>query len=188
MKRSLSGGVLVLVCVAVGCRSGSSPSGGSGSPNKDSKSAVKDLPVVAVDQVDLAKEWKADNKAAQQKYSGKRVEVSGVVWLASNNNNGGQPMVTLLGSGDPKNPATLLTQSIQCMFSNADADKVYELATGQKVKIRGSLGEFGAGTPLLDCDLAETGPSTAVKATVSQLVADFKADKPTSSGTPARSE
>jgi hypothetical protein len=177
MKRSLSGGVLLLACAALGCNPGSTTGSGSAPQTRDSKPAVKDLPVVGVDQVDLAKEWKADAKAVQQKYSGKRVEVSGVVWLSTSNNAGGQPMVILQGSADPKNPATFLTQGIQCMFPAADEEKVNGLAAGQKVKVRGTLGEFGAGVPLLDCELAEAGTSTAVKATVDQLVADFKASK-----------
>ncbi len=180
MRRHLGVCGFLLACVLLGCGSGSTTKSVTATVTqaKDPGPAVKDLPVVAVTDGELSKEWKADRGTVEKKYAGKRVEVSGTVWMVSNNNATGFPMVMLEGDMNPKEPTSIYSQGIQCTFPEADANKIAELGKGQKMKVRAVLGkQYGACIGLPDCELVETGPSTVIKATVDQLVADYKADR-----------
>jgi tRNA_anti-like len=183
MNPRVAMGGFLLACMGIGYNSGCSTgpvppqvSKPTAPAAKETAPAAKDLPVVAVTDAELSKEWGADEQATIKKYAGKRLEVSGTVWMATNNNATGLPMVMLEGSMEPKDPTSIYRKGIQCLFPEADMDKVSELAKGQKVKVRGVLGEHGACAGLPEATLLETGPSTAITATVDQLVADVKAD------------
>lgn len=134
-----------------------------------------DAEIVSVDEATLAREWKADQKASIQKYANKRIEVKGTVLTASSNNSARKPMVILYGSTSPDDLDAF--QTIQCVFPISAEENVDNLATGQAVKIRGRLdANAGAGIPIMDCTLVDSGPSTAITATPEKLVADFEKD------------
>jgi hypothetical protein len=144
---------------------------------KDESDRRKKPPVVAITEEDLAKEWKASREETQKKYKGKRLEVSGVVYSADSNNPAELPMVTLLGAQEKKGKIDQQT-TIHCRLPESDESKVDQLARNQKVIIRGVFSEISGGAPLLvDCELGEVGPSTAVEAKVDELVSTFKKDR-----------
>jgi hypothetical protein len=123
-----------------------------------------------VDLVTLATERDADQEAWQRKYGGKLIEVSGMVQTADTNNVLEAPMIVL---GSSKG---IEAKTIHCQFTANAEDRVNELAKGQNVKVRGTLDQVGL--MLHGSQFVETGPSSAVKATVDQLVADYKASQP----------
>jgi hypothetical protein len=182
MKRMMLSLLLCISIAIAGCSSSSTTAGGGSNPDKSDKPGggsttgpakvnLKDLPAVALKAEDLFKEFKADRDAVNSKYKGKSIEVSGIVFMSHRNNAAAQPVVWLEGKKDTKNAF----DTIQCVMDSSDEGRVDELAKGQTAKIRGVVAEFGDG--LINCEFVETGPTTAIKESISELVSAFEKDK-----------
>jgi hypothetical protein len=118
----------------------------------------------------IAKEFKADRKAAVAKYHKKLVEVTGPVHLARMDS-GGKPMDLLLfGFQDGVSPVF-----VSCTPTKDDAGKyqnLQALARGQTVTVRGVVGDSFVAV-LGECRFVKVGPSTAIPVTVAKLKAMF---------------
>jgi hypothetical protein len=122
-----------------------------------------------------AKEARADGKAFREKYKGKIVELTATVW---------NPRVSdgdVLLNGWRGKPSNLQTEVFSALpkgkkLGDKLEPRLRALARGQKVTVRGK--QDGNSTPVLvDCEFVKIGPSTAIPATVSGLVADFTKDE-----------
>jgi hypothetical protein len=132
------------------------------------------LPLVPVSAEELAKEWKTDKAATLAKYKDKRLEVSGIVQVATNDTSVNLPMVQLTNNGVDKTGRV----SVSCLFLNKDAQQVADLCEGQTVKVRGQLFDAeSAEAMLLNCELVESGPNPAITTSAQELAKEYQADK-----------
>ncbi|MCI0705671.1 MAG: hypothetical protein L0241_31815 [Planctomycetia bacterium] len=123
----------------------------------------------------LAKEYKADGKAAKAKYAGKVVEVTGTVETTNLDGITRPPIVWL--NGYREKPTDITQAKILVNIATKDLEpKVRPLAKGQQVVIRGTMDNQTV--PALDkCEFVKIGPSTAMPVTVAGLEAEFKKNR-----------
>ncbi|HJZ92889.1 MAG TPA: leucine-rich repeat domain-containing protein [Gemmataceae bacterium] len=139
-------------------------------PKPRPKPAVEDLsktpPDFQLTADELFKEYKADRGAAEKKYRGKVIELSGVVDGMGSNI-----------SDDSYLSLKVDKELIGVMCFTAD-DAPWNVAVpGQKVKIKGKWPEFSVSAALVASVLTETGPSPAVRLTADELAKEYKADR-----------
>lgn len=174
--------VLLLAGSAVssGCGKKETPSGSgasiAGTPNSPASQNQSAPPVATkISAENLAKEFLADPKAAFEKYNGKVVEVEGIVDSANkivNNDRG------FLIAGAKKDPKDILGLSLSCNTVPEQADKVWWLGKGQKVKVVGEV--FDANNvfvSLKDCRFTEVEKSPTPAVSAKQLAEDFTKDE-----------
>lgn len=100
---------------------------------------VEDAKGIVIDAKALAKEYVADEKAADAKYLNKAIEVSGTIAELEKNQDGG--LMVILQTDDA-------AAGVQC----AMRDKGLELAKGSQVVIKGFCSGNGiTGVSLTDC-------------------------------------
>src|SRR5262245_18670253 len=118
----------------------------------------------------IAKEFKADRKAAVARYLKKLVEVTGPVHTARMDSDGKPMDLLLFGFQDGGAPVF-----VSCTPTKDDAGKyqnLQALARGQTVTIRGVVAD--SFVPVLgECRFVKVGPSPAVPVTVSKFKAMF---------------
>jgi hypothetical protein len=135
---------------------------------------AKPLPVAVVSAEALAQEWKANQKATLVKYTGKRLEVSGVVYRAGSDNAANQPVIYL----NEKDADKLTWAPVKCLLPEQGTRQAAQLCPGQTVKLRGSLVDLTPDAPVLDdCEFLATGSSPAVTVSPEELAREYKADK-----------
>ncbi|MDR3681789.1 MAG: hypothetical protein P4L41_17605 [Flavipsychrobacter sp.] len=100
---------------------------------------AEDAQGIVITAVELAKQYKADEKAADLKYLSKVIEVSGTINEVDKNQDGGSMLI--LETGDPM-------AGVQCSIR----DKNKTAAKGQNVVIKGFCSGSGiTGIALTDC-------------------------------------
>ena len=114
--------------------------------NTVAKQQAASAPAITVTAVTLSKEYTANEVAADQKYKGKMVEVSGVV-DSIGKDIGNTPYITL--KGDPKN----VLANIQCMFGKEYQDRLAKISKGQQLSVIGTVSGKMINVLLQDCRL-----------------------------------
>jgi hypothetical protein len=139
---------------------------GSGTETKQSGGVIgKAAPDYALTVKEYLAEFKKDKKAAEKKFDGKIVELTGVV--ASVGMEGAQhPILTFFGDDDEP-----------CNFVTADKEPWVRVAPGQKVKFKGKdVSSYGR-PRLVDCVLVDAGKYEAVKVSAAELATEYEKDK-----------
>ena len=114
--------------------------------------------LVVVSAAELLREFKEDEKAADEKYAGKYLELTGVVERTAGGRRGNPYVVLHAGDEAAK-------VKIECYFEYllpADEAKFRRLRPGQTVTVRGEYGgPDGKGGPILvqECKLADAAPA-----------------------------
>jgi hypothetical protein len=106
---------------------------------------------VAVPAAQLLQEFQADPAAADQKYRGKYLEVSGVVERVGRNRD--QTPFVILHAGDET-----ARIKVECFFDPADDEdetRVERLGKGQAVTVRGEFGGRVSNVQLRECVLVK---------------------------------
>ena len=115
--------------------------------NADNKKEDNLKAEITVSAVDIAKEYKDNEVAAETKYKGKKVEISGTI------NNIGKDVLDdvyiVLSNGDEYS----IINNVQCYFKDKEQiSKVAELQKGQEVILIGTVNSSIAGTVMVkDC-------------------------------------
>lgn len=118
---------------------------------------------------DYAKEFKKDEKAAQGKYKGKIVELSGTVKLAVGPALGVKKSSLSIVTPDPKDP---FGPDVMCISD--DPEFFARAGLGQTVRIKGKVGQVT--NWLESSELVDRGPNTRIVVTGETIAKDFTAD------------
>ncbi len=103
---------------------------------------VEDAKGIAITAEALSKEYNTDEKAADNKYLNKAIEVSGTISEVNKNQDGG--LMIVLKTADPM-------AGVQCALRGKD-DAASHLAAGQQITIKGFCSGNGiTGVSLTDC-------------------------------------
>lgn len=154
------------------------PSGGGGDrPNRrerdveavDAAGVAGAEPAFRVTAPDLYKEYQADADAAHKKYSGKVIEVSGVVQDCM---------------GDEKTPTIVLgvgkwLEGVTC--GTAEKASWTRHGRGQKVRLKGAWAGSSYGLALVHCVILEADPNPTFTFTTTELAKLFETDSYTAS-------
>ena len=185
-SRTLTAVALLVGCqlAAAGCGQMNETTGSKTPPaategSKDTPAAAKETappPAAAASNApafrgkaeDFYKEFKASKATADQKYSGKYVEVEGrvdeVSWKTGSRDK------LLLATP----PSVTPRESISCTMSPSAPETYRELGKGQTVKVRGKVTLSIVGTIFLeDCTVSGAGPSPVLRAKAKDLGAEF---------------
>ena len=131
----------------------------------DKKDRVRPTETVAVAAETLRNELQKDRAIAAQKYQSVEVELSGVVRTVGSR--GPETFVTLdAGPG----------LGLMCVFAD-EKQPWAKLSRGQKVKLRGLWPETLGQDGLVQCKIADLGPSTAQEMSAESLAEMFVKDK-----------
>jgi hypothetical protein len=116
---------------------------------------------------DLAEEFKKDEKACQQKYSGKTIEVSGKVTDITWQEIQEKAYIRLEKFPD----------GVQCI--TIDKQPWAKIAPGQTVKIRGKAADYSFRTliTLEACEVVDSGPNQLEEISTEDLIKKLQADK-----------
>lgn len=152
---SLSGGlkfvvVVVLLIVAGVVGSKNLPTSNTTRDGSQTAPAEKQVKkeVIRVSAVQLSEEYDANKVAADTKYKGKSLEISGVI-DSIGKDIVDTPYVTLKGR-------ELSLFGVQCMFSKADEPKLATLSKGRGITLRGEVsGELIGNVLVRDCQIVE---------------------------------
>jgi hypothetical protein len=159
---------------------------GCGAEKKDSAEPKQDSPkqgepkqggpsendaTVKLTAAEWGQEWKKDRDAAQAKYAGKEIELSGTVEAISWSTKG-EPSGVFLRAADPK--VGLRIPDVVCLID--DPKLLGKLGQGQTVRVRGKTHLLAGGPNLKPCTLVETGPDTVVRLTAEQIVKEYTID------------
>jgi hypothetical protein len=151
-------GPCCLIVMLCGCGTGSNSAPQKregtkkGEPAAQAKPAGPPMPVTAET---LAKDFRTDKAAAELKYGGKLLEVTGKVHDVYGKEISGQPTVILWGYREK----TEVPMLVQCYFVQAQQNRAAETKKDEQVKVRGvctpSTG-LGSGTfvPLKESEFA----------------------------------
>lgn len=133
------------------------------------KPKIEDLTAAKADFTLVAdafyKEYQADKSAAERKYKGKVIELTGEAESHGRN-----------FSGDAYVSLKVEKQLIGVMCFTADEEPWSKAVKGQKVKIKGKWPEFSVGATLLYCVFVETGEYKAITITAAELAKEYAAD------------
>jgi hypothetical protein len=142
---------VVAVLVAVGC--GSTPTTAPGEPNKDGPKTYSTPrpPDVTLTAVDLAKDFEADKDAADKRYKGKLLQVTGEVREVLPASGGKTPVLL---AGTPRAADGGPGRNIQALFDEKTAG-LGGVTPGKKITVTGKCqGDVGFVT-LIDCRLGD---------------------------------
>jgi hypothetical protein len=116
-------------------------------PIPASKSTVRSTPALNTLTVDdLESAFKTDPKAAEARYTGKTIVISGTVDWIGNDLLYKKPAINLIGSG--------ATAHTNCVFPESTRSAVNALKVGQKVRLRADFGGYLAGyISLKNCEV-----------------------------------
>lgn len=122
------------------------PSGSTGAPQNVNSSKEPELETIKVSAQQLYAEYKENEVAADQKYKGKTLEISGTI------NNIGKdiidnPYITL--------DVDELIASVQCSFKKSEEDVVANLKKGQEVIVIGKGNGFLLNVQVKDSKIKE---------------------------------
>ena len=126
------GWVLIVIALFVVVGSfGDSDSGGSAS--QSSREEVSAEPTYTVTAFEMAGEYKANEVAAEAKYKGKLVEISGTVDTIGND-----ALDTPFIAFATENQYEIINR-IQCMFSRNDITTLSGVSKGERITLRGEV-------------------------------------------------
>ncbi|MBI2623593.1 MAG: hypothetical protein HYW65_03395 [Candidatus Liptonbacteria bacterium] len=151
LKFSISGGLKFIIVVVLLGIIGATMSVDSvdkteraeGTPTQ--QESQPEVSVIKVSAVTLSEEYDANKVAADQKYKGKILEITGVIDSIGKDILD-TPYVTLKGR-------ELSLFGVQCMFSKSQENKLAELVKGRTLTVRGKVsGELIGNVIVRDCD------------------------------------
>jgi hypothetical protein len=129
--------------------------------------------------VALAREFKANKAAAEEKYWGKLLVIEGEV-DSSNKDVGGRSFLMFRGytKAELEKEWTKALRYVICRFIGPPNARALEVVPKQKVKLQGQLMKArGSDTvELFDCELLEVGPSPAIYMTAEDLAREHAAN------------
>jgi hypothetical protein len=165
-------GVLLAVALALalGCGRDANKDGGKDGGAKKEESRKPDVTTTAEQ---MAKEFLADEKAAEAKYKDKIIEITGpVAQLIFDDDRAG---VSLKGA--KKDEKDFLGISFNCGLQPGYRDTGARLGKDQKVQVVGKYQmRFGPVVQLYDCSLKELEPSKILQVTAEALAEEFQKD------------
>jgi Leucine-rich repeat (LRR) protein len=133
------------------------------------KVAVEDIskiaPSFSLSAEKFSEEYKENRNAAEEKYKGKVVELTGVV-KSMGRNIADDSYISL--------EAGKVLFGVMCV--TADAEPWAKVAPGQKVKLKGKWPEFSVGAALIYCVFLDTGKYEATALSAEQLAKEYVAD------------
>ncbi|AWM37497.1 OB-fold protein [Gemmata obscuriglobus] len=136
----------------------------------DDKGAPAPSPIYKVKSEDLAAEFKQNEAAAQAKYSGAVIEVSGkIIFLGLRNVD--NALVGLRETQDQKSGS-----SIGLSVVMKGRSVIGKIACEQEVSIRCTWKKTPLSSGLVEGELLTTGPDTAVRMTSEEFAQQFTAD------------
>jgi len=103
-------------------------------------------PTIKVTAIDLYNEFENNSVAAEAKYKGKRIEVTGTI--NSIENGLSRPYISLQSN----NP---YISSVYCYFDKSDASMVVSLQKNQKVTLSGSVSDSIIGIEMEQCQVVQ---------------------------------
>jgi hypothetical protein len=149
----------VLVALAAGCGGpDAAPQGRQTSGRPAGEKSVQQKgpapgPPASVTADELGAAYEANEVAANLKYDGKLLEVTGHVLKVEGGARGRKPVVRLDAN------TRRVVVNVVCVFADADAPALAGLAAFHKATVRGVLHSRGAGElELRDCKLVASGP------------------------------
>jgi hypothetical protein len=146
--------------------------GGSRPPIKP----PEEPPPLAVSAEQLAKDYHADQAAADKKYKDKTLEVEGVVTSLVNYDLGGA-MVLLKGIHDGVDEKLVVVPTA-CFFGKANSGKASTVSKGQKITVRGLCqGKHAEGPGVWNCEVLRTGEDPAIHVQAKQLSREYIEDE-----------
>jgi hypothetical protein len=136
----------------------------------------EDSPPLAVTSEQLAKDYQADQAAADKKYKDKVLAVEGVVILLHNHDFGGA-MVLLTGI-DEGFGAKRVYAPTACFFGKANDGKASTVSKGQKITVRGFCkGKHAGGPGVWNCEVVTKEEDPAIYVQAKQLSKEFIEDE-----------
>lgn len=125
---------LLFVIIGVSGSSSSPSSGGTTATNSANSQPVEAIKVTAAE---LSADYKANEVAADAKYKGRLVEVSGIVDTIGKDILDTPYIAFAAGQYD-------IIDRVQCMFSKSDEPVLAAVAKGQRITLRGTVsGKLG---------------------------------------------
>jgi len=191
-RRSL----VALFILAVGCAQQESAKAPSSAPSGDNRSKTATAPAgsavtsaapkpdIAVSAQEFVKDLQQDLSAAEKKYRGKLIEVSGIVsgfnWLAPMEP---RPFAPADEAPNPLARSIISLQTggllvgLRCLA--ADDEPWARISEGQRIKVRGKWHPPGSAQfpALADCVIVEPGTFTTAVVTAAALAKEFSADR-----------
>ena len=167
--------VALTVFLSLGCNAKDGKPGANPATPDAGKKTADQKADFSTSATQLAKDFLGDEKAATDKYTGKVIEIEGIVHTA--NPIIGKPGMFIL-EGAKKNEKDILGLNVYCSCPAGQENKVAMLSKGQKVKAKGSMqGANSLAVYLGDCSYAEVTPPSHLVVTAKQLTEDFSKDK-----------
>ncbi len=140
--------VWVLIVIAVfGIIGSLDDSNSTGTQNV--REEVKEEPAISVTAFQMAKEYKQNEVAAEAKYKGKLVEISGTVDTI-----GMDITDTPYISFTTENQYEIINR-IQCMFSDKDTAMLSAISKGQKITLQGEVSGALGNIIVRDCSIVQ---------------------------------
>ncbi|MDD2753011.1 MAG: hypothetical protein PHT44_00095 [Candidatus Portnoybacteria bacterium] len=131
--------IAIVLLIIIGS-SGSSKKNGNQSPasgDQNQQPAQSQQEAIKISAVKLSEEYKANEVAADSKYKGKMLEISGIVDSIGKDILS-VPYIAL------KSYEYAVIDKVQCMFSKNDESKLIDVAQGQQITLRGEVsGKMG---------------------------------------------
>ena len=137
--------IIVIVIFALIGSLGESDSSGTQSVREE----VKEEPAIMVTAFKMAAEYKENEVAADAKYEGKLVEISGTVDTI-----GKDALDTPFIAFATENQYEIINR-IQCMFGRNDVEALSSVSKGQKITVRGEVSGALGNIIVRDCQIVE---------------------------------
>ena len=173
LVRSAAGWAIASLCCIVSCGGcDRNESGGSGKPpasapttTASTEAASADAPHYALTAEEYADEYHRDATKAARKYKHAAIEISGTVKDVQFDAAGRAWVNLKIG-----NEVT----GVQCFTK--DPNPWEKVAAGQHVRLSGAWPEFPLVPSLRECELVDSGASTAISMTAQELADEYGAD------------
>lgn len=138
--------VVIVIFVIIGS-SGTKNTGDNNTTGQSKDNTIQQIPAIKVSASQLSADYKANQVAADAKYKGKTVEVTGTI-SSIGKDILDTPYVTLSGSD--------VLSSVQCMFDKSDADQLATLAKDTRITLTGKVkGEMVINVLLDNCSIVK---------------------------------
>jgi hypothetical protein len=165
-------GMLLVIGATPGCGKKEEPPAKGGAPEgggKENEKAAQSLgkPDVTMTAEQWNAEWEKDKAAAEAKYKGKVVELSGTVQGADDDPYGQVGYVYLKAKGN--------LIGVRC--ATTDKKPWIKVSPGSEAKIRGKVPEAGLPGDLFPAEIVHAGPNPGVVITAKELTKDYAADR-----------
>lgn len=139
----------VLIVIAVFGVIGSIGDSESGSTASSTKQEVKEEPAITVTAYKMAAEYKENEVAADAKYKGKFVEISGTVETIGKDI-ADTPYIAFATENQYE-----IINRIQCMFRDSDTAALSSVSKGQKITLRGEVSGALGNIIVRDCEIVQ---------------------------------